>query len=349
MFDVWWKIENFVYRKKYMLENIKYCFGKQISAFYKIKKHNIFYLLFAICFLLSGCNQNVKTFDETPTRGNIKISVDDSYKLLFDTEIYTFESFYKDAKINCKYKPENDLFKDFFNDSVRLIVTSRNLLKNEEEGLKSNNIIAKTTKIAYDAVAFIINNENNDTIMHYGNLKGIFKGEIKQWRDINPKSNLNYISVVFDNAKSSNARFISEKFELKNNFPSNCYAVNTNEEVINYVEKNKNAIGILSVNWISDKHDSVTINFLKRVRVIAISSETDPNGKGYYYRPYQGYIAQNSYPFIREVYMISRETFYGLGSGFISFTAGEKGQRIILKSGLVPATMPIRLIQFGKK
>ena len=43
--------------------------------------------------------------------------------------------------------------------------------------------------------------------------------------------------------------------------------------------------------------------------------------------------------------MINRETFAGLGSGFISFVAGEKGQRIILKSGIVPAAMPIRLIQ----
>ena len=35
----------------------------------------------------------------------------------------------------------------------------------------------------------------------------------------------------------------------------------------------------------------------------------------------------------------------GLGSGFIQFVAGEKGQRIILRSGMVPATMPIRLMQ----
>jgi len=47
--------------------------------------------------------------------------------------------------------------------------------------------------------------------------------------------------------------------------------------------------------------------------------------------------------------MVSRESFSGLGSGFISFVAGEKGQRIILKSGLVPATMPIRLVKVKKE
>ncbi len=66
---------------------------------------------------------------------------------------------------------------------------------------------------------------------------------------------------------------------------------------------------------------------------------------GYYYRPAQGSIYDKSYPFVREVYMISRETITGLGSGFIQWATAEQGQRIVLKSGLVPATMPIRLVQ----
>lgn len=314
-----------------------------------MQKKSIYTFIISALILISGCNYDVKKLDETPTRGNIKISVDDSYKLLFDTEIFTFESFYKNAKINVEYKSEKDLFSDFFKDSVRLIVSSRKPTKTEEDGLKVSNIIIKTTKIAYDAVAFIINNDNPDTLMIYKNIREIFNGNITKWTQLNNKSKLGNISVVFDNSKSGNARYINEKFELNNKFPSNCFTANTNDEVINYVEKNKNALGIISVNWISDKHDSLTISFLKRIQVVAISAESDQDGTGYFYRPYQGYIAQKSYPFIREVYMISRETFFGLGSGFINYVAGEKGQRIILKSGLLPSTMPIRLMQFGKQ
>jgi phosphate transport system substrate-binding protein len=43
--------------------------------------------------------------------------------------------------------------------------------------------------------------------------------------------------------------------------------------------------------------------------------------------------------------MISRQTRAGLGMGFVSFVAGEKGQLMILKSGLVPASMPVRVVQ----
>ena len=47
-----------------------------------------FFLLMA--FGIVSCSQSVKQIDETPTRGSIKIGVDDSYRLLMDTEILYF-------------------------------------------------------------------------------------------------------------------------------------------------------------------------------------------------------------------------------------------------------------------
>jgi len=319
----------------------------------KMNNNFIYMRIFQIIctvLIISSCDQSgTKTIDETPTRGNIKISVDQSYQPILDTEIFTFESFYSYAKIHAQYKPENEIFNDFFKDSVRAIITSRKLTKAEEDGLISHQIIPKTTKIAYDALAFIINKDNPDSLLRYDQIRSIFEGKISSWQQINPKNKLGDLTVVFDNIKSANVRFLNERFNLGAKFPSFCQAVNTNSEVINFVEKNKNAIGVISVNWISDKKDSLSLNFLSRISVVAIGSELDTKGDNYYYRPYQGYIAQGSYPFIREVYYINREYFSGLGTGFISWLAADQGQRIILKSGLVPATMPIRLISLKKK
>ncbi len=85
------------------------------------------------------------------------------------------------------------------------------------------------------------------------------------------------------------------------------------------------------------------MSFINKVNVVAVSHQLFDDGS--YYRPYQGSIYDKSYPFVREIYLISRETFTGLGSGFIQWATAEQGQRIVLKSGLVPATMPIRLVQ----
>ena len=295
-----------------------------------------------------SCGQTGKVAsDETPTRGKINIGVDNSFKLLFDTEIFTFESIYKNAHITPIYKPELDILTDFIKDSVRIIVTGKKLTKEEIEYLKSKDIYPRTTHIAYDAIALITNKGNIDSLLTLNQVKDIFLGKTTKWTQINSKSNLGNISIVFDDINSGNAEFISQKFDIKE-FPSSCAALKDNEAVISYVESHKNAIGIVSVNWISDRQDSISHSFLSKINVLALSNEIQPDGP-LFYRPHQGSVADKSYPLIREIYIINRETFSGLGTGFSSFVAGEKGQRIILKAGMVPAVMPIRFVQLKKE
>jgi len=312
----------------------------------KIKTMKIAWIL--ILFTLFSCHRQSKILDETPTRGNIKISVDESYTLLIEAEKYTFEALYQYAKINVNYKNEVDVINDFINDSVRFIILNRKLTTDQENYLKSKQIIVRTTKVAYDALAFIVNKQNPDSNIRFDQLKDIFQGKINTWKKINSNSELRKITVVFDNEKSGNVRYLKDKFEIGNSFPDYCFAVNNNNDVISYVEKNKEAIGVISVNWISDKHDSVTIGFLDIIRVASIGEIGNTDGTGSFYKPILGNIALNNYPFTRDVYAICRESFSGLGTGFASFIAGDQGQRIVKLSGLVPATMPIRIIEVKK-
>ncbi len=309
-----------------------------------MEKNIINIFAFSLFIMISACNNSGKTTGETPTRGEIKISVDESYKLLMESESYTFQALYKNAKIHVSYKTEVECFEDLLNDSVRFIVVNRKLTTNEDQYLRAKQFVPTTTKIAYDALAFIVNKENPDSIITYEQIKQIFSGNISKWQQINPKSSLGDMKIIFDNNKSGNVRYIQETFVLNNKFPLYCYAVNSNDEVINQVEKNKNMMGIIGVNWISDHHDSTTIDFLKRVKVVGVEPPTGASAC----KPYQGYIAEKSYPLTREVYTISREPFSGLGTGFVAFIAGDQGQRIVRLSGLVPATMPIRLVEIKK-
>jgi phosphate transport system substrate-binding protein len=148
------------------------------------------------------------------------------------------------------------------------------------------------------------------------------------------------MKVVFDNNNSSTISFLKEKTGVKE-LSSNCYALNSSEAVLDYVSKQKNCIGVVGVNWVSDQDDSTNMKFLGTVKVLEIAA--DENSEAL--KPYQAYIAQKTYPLFREIYMISKEAYTGLGTGFTAFVASERGQRIVLKFGLVPATMPIRLVE----
>ena len=297
-----------------------------------------------LTLISAGCKSGgQKPLDETPTRGNIKIAVDESFQPLVDTEISTFTSLYQNAKIRPEYKPEVDVVNDFMLDSVKVIVTSRTLSEDQIAYLKEQLIVVRSVTFAWDALALITNKDNPDTLFTYNNVRDIIQGKIRQWKELDSKSKLGNISVIFDNTKSGNIRYFKERFGVADTLGSNFFAVNSNSEVIEFVSRNPDAMGIISVNWVSDKDDPQSTQFLSRVNVVAIAQEFANDGS--YYRPHQGFIADKSYPFIREVYMTSRETFSGLGAGFIQWATGEQGQRIVLKSGLVPATMPIRLVQ----
>jgi phosphate transport system substrate-binding protein len=297
-----------------------------------------FSLILASC---SGIGGTVN--DETPTRGNIRIVADESFQPLIDTEVFTFTSLYTNAKIKPTYKPEYDVVNDFMNDSARLMVTSKKLSEYQIQTLRDSLIIARTTTFAYDALALVTNISNKDTLMEYNDVRGIFLGEIKKWKELDNKSKLGDLRVVFDNTKSGNIRYFKELFGIKDTLSGNFYALKSNSEVIEFVSRNPDALGIVSVNWISDKDDSLSTSFKKKVNIVAVSQQLSSDGT--YYRPDQGWIYDKSYPFVREIYLVSRESFAGLGSGFINWACAEQGQRIVLKSGLVPATMPIRLVQ----
>jgi phosphate transport system substrate-binding protein len=301
-------------------------------------------IIIAILIIMPACkNRGTAALKETPTSGNIRIAADESFQPIIDAELDTFTALYPYAVITPVYMPENELVAFFLNDSVKVIVSSWAPTEDQRKVLLDLQTVVRTTVVAYDALALVLHRSNGDSLLTYENVKDIFTGAVKDWKQINPSSKLGQISIVFDNTRSGNIRYFREKFELPEELGPNFYAVKSNPEVIDYVSQTPGALGIVSVNWISDEDDPRSFSMLNKIKVAAISQPFLDRSS--YYLPFQGHIYDKSYPFVREVNMHSRESFTGLGSGFVSFVAGEKGQRIILKSGLVPATMPIRIIQ----
>jgi phosphate transport system substrate-binding protein len=305
---------------------------------------NLSFLIISL-FAFTSCNQNQNGEPEdTPTSGRINITVDETFKPIIDSEIAVFESLYKYASINVSYKPEEKAFEDLMDDSARIIIVTRELTTAEKKHFEDLKLFPRMTKIAYDAVALVTNNANPDSLFTDDQVKKIVTGEISKWNQINPKSQNIPIQLVFDNKNSGTLRYLKE-YAGNKNLSKNSFAEDSSNAVIDYVSKNKNAIGIIGVTWVSDRNDSTLLSFINKVRVDEISPPDSSEGRGDYYKPYQAYIATKYYPLWRTVYIISREARAGLGTGFASFIAGDKGQKIILKTGLVPASMPVRLVE----
>ena len=228
-------------------------------------KSLIYFTIIIPGFFVACSDSSIKSPTDTPTSGEVNIVVDESFTKLFDTQIYTFEAIYHNAKIHVGYFPENIALQKMINDSCKVIVMCRDITANERKQFEAKNIFPISTKIAEDAIAIVVNPENKDIVLTVEKIKSILLGNDSLWKQVNEKSTLNKVEVVFDNKESANARYMQDTLLGGKPFSKNVFAVNSNPEVIEYVHKNKNAIGFLSVNWISDMDDSTTQNFLKKM------------------------------------------------------------------------------------
>ena len=146
-----------------------------------------------------------------------------------------------------------------------------------------------------------------------------------------------------DNKNSSTVRFAVDSICKGVPLSSQLKALKTNREVIDYVARTPDAIGIIGVNWLSDRNDSTGLSFSKEVRLMSVSA-ADKAMPDNSYKPYQAYLYYGDYPLARSIYALLNDPRSALPWGFASFLASDRGQRIILKSGLVPATQPVRVV-----
>ncbi|MHC2992726.1 phosphate ABC transporter substrate-binding protein, PhoT family [Pontibacter sp. HJ8] len=306
-------------------------------------------LLAMSMLVLAACSGNQEKNQDTSTRGTISISVDESFQPIIESQVNTFEGIYKYAHINAMYKAEGAVIKDLLDDSTRIAILARKLNADEKAVFDKRKLTPRYTRIAIDGVALIVNNKNQDSLLTMKQVKDIFTGKIENWSGINAASKLKNITLVFDNNNSSTARYMRDTLMAGQPLPAGAYASNSHEALIDYVAQNENAIGVIGVNWISDRDDTTSMNFLNKIKVVGISKEENPTSTDSYFQPYQAYIAQGEYPLRRFLYIISTEGRAGLGTGFAAYVASDKGQRIILKSGLVPATMPVRIVGFNNR
>jgi phosphate transport system substrate-binding protein len=308
---------------------------------YKFKLISIFYFLFL--FLFSCQNKSKEKLTDTYTAGVISIAVDENFRPIVQEELDVFEAMFPKASIITNYTNEVNAINLLMKDSVRLVIATRPLSSNEVKFLNSKTFYPHSYKLATDGIALIINNHNPDSLITVSQIRRILTGEVTKWKDIYPTSKLGEFQVVFDNANSSTVRYAIDSICNGKPLSKKMFAQNTNPEVIDFVSKTPNAIGVIGVNWLGNHKDTSNLSFKEEIKVMAVSVENEATLANSY-KPFQAYLFYGYYPLTRNIFIILNDPRNSLPSGLTSFLTSDRGQRIILKSGLVPATQPIRIV-----
>ena len=299
---------------------------------------NIFVGLTLTLGLLLSCGNNKPKSNRTDTyaSGKIAFTCDDSFSPIIGEQLDVFHNMYPTAEVKPIYTNELDAVNKLMTEKVWLAITTRRLTPKEQKNLKDRAFLPRVIPLAYDGLALIVNNANPDTCLSVKDIRRILSGEVKNWKDVFPDSKLGEFDVVFDNAKSSTVHYCADSILGGKPINSpNITAVKKSEEVINYVSRHENALGVIGSNWLNDKRDTTNVTFKKNIRVVSVSrlDKATPMNS---WKPYQYYIYNGNYALVRTIYALLNDTRNGLPWGFASFLQSPKGQLIFFKSGLLP-------------
>lgn len=300
---------------------------------------NLFYSIvgLSITFGLLSCESKPKS-DRTDTysSGFITFAADESFSPIIQEQMDVFHADYPDAHVTPIYTNELDAINFVLSDSLYLAITSRRFTSEEFDNLKARGFQPRVIPIAYDGLALICNNQNTDSCISVNDVRRVLSGEAKQWSDIVSGSKRGEIWVCFDNKQSSTVHYCVDSILGGKPINSdNIFAAKTSQEVIDYVEKTPNAIGIIGSNWLNDRRDSTNTTWKKNITVMSVSKADSANPKNSW-KPYQAWLLDGRYPFVRTLYALLNDPRNGLPWGFAHFLEMPKGQLIFFKSGLLP-------------
>lgn len=280
-----------------------------------------------------SCNTN-QTPDDTPRRGKKTMYLDESFQPLIKTASEVFTGIYPEADLNLVYTSETNAMKALSEGKARTIFIGRDYTQEEKKYLRSLNITVTSDIIAHDAITFIVNLNNMDTLLTQNQLRDLLKGKSTTW-PISQKP----IEIVFDQVQSANFNHLLKW--IGTDFGKQVHAAKNTEDLIKYVQANPNTLGIIGYNHISDFDDPHVKARLKKFRVVGIQG----NDK-YYWRPTKANIAERKYPFWRPIWAINSGAPDGLNTGFVNWLNAREGQLLLEKCELGPGKGTPREINF---
>lgn len=308
-------------------------------------------------------------------KGNATIFCDEGFKNILDEEIEVFEYSYPGASIIPFYVSENEALDTLLADQTSAIICTQELTKDQIKYMKNKfKRVVRQKCIAVDAVALIVNKDNPVEQLSMTEIKEILNGDVNRWSQL-AGADTTKIQLVFDNTGSSTVSYLREKFLNKDaNISDHAYAtaVKNNSQVFDYVKKDRNAIGVISVSWLGDnlekakkvpvdkrmeeyqvEGDTIATTLTSEVKILKVSNPNEENDfSAIGYKPYQAYLFTGEYPLVRKVYMISIAPNSTLMHSFYSFVTGFVGQKIMMNTGILPYEMPkrtVNLVDTSKK
>lgn len=167
---------------------------------------------------------------------------------------------------------------------------------------------AMPTLIGRDAIAVIVNASNPVKNLTIVQLKGIFTGQIKNWKKVGGADAPIRALIVME---GSATRKVFKKVVLGGASYAGTEMITPDARIPLHVKKDPNAIGQISFAFLSSKN--------KKIRPLKIGGQ-------------DASVANPAYPITRPLYLVTKGFPKGEAKAFIDWTLSSAGQKLVMKN-----------------
>ncbi len=300
------------------------------THFYFIALRSTFIVLLIVGVGVWGCGPS----GQPAFSGHLFVSCADSALPLIEREARTFMTLYPGSHIEVIPTDSRGALVRLFNGEAGVAVIARDVGGDERKVAAEGGIGLHVYRIAIDGVAIIVNPWNRVDSVSVDQIAGLFGGKIVSWREIGGEDRP-VVPAVRD--RNSGTYELIRQQALKGADPVRGVLCRTSQEVVDRVASEPGGIGCVGLAW------------LKRGRVKALRVAEKPGGA--FVEAEAPSVYKNRYP-LRRPFMIcatSGPAEASLRAGFITFVTSSRGQMIVESEGLVPDTIPERIVELKRE
>lgn len=199
-----------------------------------------------------------------------------------------------------------------------IAMSSRRMKFTEKMKMSKAGIDVQETVVAYDALAVIVNPANPVEQLTRGQLEGIFRGKIKNWKEVGGDD---VKIVVYSRETSSGTyEFFKESVLHNKNYMAGVLSMPATGAVIQSVRQTRGAIGYVGLAYLN-----------RYVKALAVSYE---DGAGYVLPSVEMALA-GEYPVVRPLFYYYSRSAEQVRP-FLEYLASEEGRKKMLKLGFIP-------------
>jgi len=286
--------------------------------------------------------------EQSAIKGTYSLMAGESLLPLLEREAALFQQLYPEIKGSVVSSSTREAIVALLNDSVSVIAVDRPLNAEEQRFAHQTSRTVTLTDFAFDALAVLVHRDNPLPSLRVEHLQDILNRKVTRWDTPGRSGPGPSLRIVMTGPNSGVYELLSRHFFTLNQPLIPDKVVGSQREVFEALALDPGAIGIVSHSFhVQARRDSTLARTVHDVRVVPLVTGTGDSTNTSI--PSQRSLYLKEYPLQFTVSLATVERRVGPAAGFATFITSVQGQKIVQEAGLLPVTIPVRLIELTQE